>query len=73
MNLKKIKRGKIASRPSLFDTMRMMQPGDRRKFSTSDFKTSSVRTTASVLKKSGMEFTVTEAGMDSEYVIHRLK
>lgn len=73
MRTNKVKPGKIISRPSLYDTMRHMRVGEARKFSTKQFKLSGVRVTASVMKKSGYEFTVSEQGLVDEFIITRLK
>jgi len=67
------KRVKIIRKPSLYDTLKGLPLGVPNKFHIRDFKTQAVRSSVTLLKRKGFDFTVSEAGMVEEYIVTRLK
>lgn len=73
MRTKTVKDGKFITRPSLVQTLRSLPMKTPRRFSVKQFKLTSVRSAATILKKDGYEFSISEKGMIDEYVITRLR
>ena len=73
METTKPKRVKIVRKPSIGETLKMLEIGRATLFTIRDWKTQAARVAASELKKKGYDFTITEEGMVDEYIVTRLK
>ena len=68
-----VQKVKIVSKPSLRATLMSLPHNKPVKFSTKDFKTIAARQCISTLRKEKMDFDITEAGLNDEYIVTRKK